>query len=107
MCKKTARKQHFRNLGHTRCHYCCRKLYFGRTSNRDDKATAERIIPGSYGGTYAQVNVLMVCNECNQKRGNKDFVGFVTGSRFPRREWLLGKYEEAKGFYHESTCVRH
>lgn len=105
MCSKTKRKQAYRKLGHTRCHYCCCKLYFGKTNSRCDKATSERIIPGSQGGTYAWVNTLMVCNSCNQRRGCKDFVGFVTGSRFPRREWLLERYRLAKEHHNEVSCV--
>jgi len=95
MCKKKlSRKEHYYKLGHTRCHYCCVQLNY--TSGHKNSATVEHIIPKSRGGTLRLSNCLIVCKTCNEKRSNKDFRGFVTGSQFPRQKWLLGKYETAK-----------
>jgi 5-methylcytosine-specific restriction endonuclease McrA len=94
VCKrKQARKQHYYNLGHTRCHYCCVQLNYA--AGHKNSATVEHIIPKSKGGTLRESNCLIVCKTCNGKRKNKDFKGFVSGSRFPRRDWLFGKYEKA------------
>jgi hypothetical protein len=73
----------------------CRPLLYTGQDATPNLATVERIIPGSQGGTYRLENTLVVCYSCNQKRGNKRFQNFVSGSRFPRREWLMKKYEEA------------
>jgi 5-methylcytosine-specific restriction endonuclease McrA len=64
-----------------------------------NSATVEHIIPKSKGGTLAVENVLVVCSTCNLQRGNKPFIGFVTGCKFPRQEWLKSKYYAALDYY--------
>jgi len=98
MCKrKNSIKKYFFSLGHKRCHYCCIQLnyYYGYKNS----ATVEHIIPKSKGGTLRKVNCLVVCKTCNEKRKNKNFKDFVSGSRFPRREWLFDKYNKALEVY--------
>lgn len=98
MCKRKKRiKEKFYSLGHSRCHYCCRQLNY--SSGFRNSATVEHIIPKSKGGTLALKNCLVVCAECNTKRADKDFIGFVTGSKFPRQGWLKSKHVEAGKFY--------
>ena len=96
MCKRKKRiKERWYELGHKRCHYCCRQLNY--VSGYRNSATVEHMFPRSQGGTLAIVNCLVVCKECNEKRGNKKFVDFV--NKAPRREWLLSKALEAKKHY--------
>ena len=100
MCKRKEKiKALYYSLGHKRCHYCCVQLNYAQGFK--NSATVEHIILKSKGGTMAQKNLLIVCNQCNSKRGNKSFIGFVTGSRLPRQEWLKSKYEKAKGMTNE------
>ena len=95
MCnRKNAIKIRYYNLGHKRCHYCCRQLNY--KSGHKNSATVEHIIPKSKGGTLAQANTLVICSECNRKRGHKDFLSFVSGSRFPRLGWLKDRLKTAK-----------
>lgn len=104
MCKKKlATKVKYHNLGHKRCHYCCVQLNYAQ--GFDNSATIEHMIPKSKGGTLAQVNSLVACQKCNKRRGAKDFVGFVTGSRFPRQSWLLSKFRSAEAHYSNMNGV--
>jgi hypothetical protein len=106
LCKtvqKRRAKDHWKSLGYNRCHYCCKPLLHTGQYATPNLATVERIIPGSQGGTYRLENTLVVCYRCNQKRGNKGFQNFISGSRFPRRAWLMKKYEEALKIYDPNT----
>ena len=94
MCKrKQKRKIYFYSLRHTRCHYCCVQLNYAQGFS--NSATVEHIIPKSKGGTLRIENTLIVCKTCNAKRGDKDFLGFITGSRLPRQDWLKSKLDRA------------
>lgn len=98
MCKRKKRiKERWYELGHKRCHYCCRQLNY--VSGHKNSATVEHMVPKSQGGTLDIVNCLVVCSECNSKRASKNFRGYVTGSRLPRKEWLFTKYKEAFEYY--------
>jgi 5-methylcytosine-specific restriction endonuclease McrA len=98
MCRRTrGSKIKFYKLGHKRCHYCCVQLNYA--SKFKNSATVEHIIPKSKGGTLGVSNVLIICATCNKKRGNKSFLAFVTGSQFPRQEWLKLKYYSALDYY--------
>ncbi len=97
--QKNRAKAYWYLLGQRRCH-CGRQLVWaGEGKNR---ATLDHLVPKSKGGTWHLKNILIVCQECNSKRGNKDFSGWVTGNRFPKHEWLVNKHKEAKKLYEDS-----
>lgn len=54
----------------TKCLYC-------ETTLTDKNATADHIIPISEGGNNCQVNLIVCCKECNNERGNLDFVTYL------------------------------
>jgi 5-methylcytosine-specific restriction endonuclease McrA len=58
------------NFNSTRCNYC------ERIFNEINYKTKEHIIPLSKGGNYQLENLVWVCNECNNFRGNKDLPYF-------------------------------
>ena len=100
MCKKKLMtKLKYFKLGHKRCHYCCVQLNY--SSGFKNSATIEHIVPRSKGGGLAQINSLVVCQKCNKRRADKNFVGFVTSSRFPRKDWLISKYKKAEEYYEQ------
>ena len=100
MCQRKNAREYWWSMGQRRCH-CGRQLVWsGLGKNR---ATIEHIIPKSKGGTLALKNTLIVCRDCNQKRGTKDFTCWTAGSRFPKKEWLHKKHKEAIAYYEDST----
>lgn len=53
-----------------KCLYCDEELNY-------ENATADHIIPVSYGGNNAQVNLVVVCSDCNNERGNMPFRDYL------------------------------
>ena len=53
-----------------RCIYCDRKL-------TNDNATTDHIIPISEGGNNAQINLVVVCFDCNNERGSTGFLTYL------------------------------
>ena len=47
-----------------RCCHCGKKVYFGYG------ATVEHFIPLSKGGTNRNINLVMLCKDCNEQKGN-------------------------------------
>lgn len=52
------------------CIYC-------NTTLTNDNATTDHIIPISDGGNNAQVNLVVVCFDCNNERGSLDFYDYM------------------------------
>ena len=53
-----------------KCIYCGVKL-------THENATSDHIIPISNGGNNTQINMVVVCNDCNNERGNMSFDNFM------------------------------
>lgn len=53
-----------------KCIYCS-------TSLTNENATTDHIIPISNGGNNAQVNLVVVCFDCNNERGSLDFYDYM------------------------------
>jgi 5-methylcytosine-specific restriction endonuclease McrA len=53
-----------------KCIYCNKKL-------THENATADHIIPISEGGNNAQINLVVVCFDCNNERGNMRFKQYL------------------------------
>jgi ssDNA-binding Zn-finger/Zn-ribbon topoisomerase 1 len=53
-----------------KCIYCENQLTI-------ENATSDHIIPISKGGNNCQVNLVVVCNDCNSQRGNLDFYEYL------------------------------
>lgn len=58
------------NFNSTRCNYCERKF------TESNYRTKEHIVPLSKGGNNHFENLIWICNECNNYRGNKDLPYF-------------------------------
>jgi|GEM_PF-4892006 hypothetical protein len=58
------------NFNSTRCNYCERKF------TESNYRTKEHIVPLSKGGNNYFENLIWICNECNNYRGNKDLPYF-------------------------------
>jgi len=54
----------------TKCIYCESKL-------DDQNASAEHIIPISKGGNNSQINLIVACKDCNNERGDIDFLKYL------------------------------
>ena len=55
---------HIAKKSDERCCHCGRKVYF------DFGATVEHFIPLSKGGTNRDINLYMLCEDCNKEKGN-------------------------------------
>lgn len=53
-----------------RCIYCERKL-------TNENATTDHIVPISEGGNNAQINLVVVCFDCNNERGSTPFLTYL------------------------------
>lgn len=70
-----------------RCVWCGKKVFLGY------EGTVDHFIPLKKGGTNDEVNLVLMCYDCNQKKGSRIYPINIAGSYLndgPRRE--LGKY---------------
>ena len=58
------KQAHIARKSDERCCHCGKKVYF------DFGATVEHFVPLSKGGTNKDINLYMLCADCNQKKGN-------------------------------------
>lgn len=73
------------------CHYCGEPLrnqgtpnvqveahrnHYGRWQTCIDEATIDHVIPTSKGGTHDIDNLVLACNTCNARKGNRDYHDF-------------------------------
>lgn len=91
------RRVEWYQLGQRRCHCCGLQLNWAQ--GHKNSATVEHLVPASYGGTYHSENIIITCSKCNERRGNKDWIYWVTKNNFPKKEWLIKKYINAVEFY--------
>jgi hypothetical protein len=87
----------FFNEGQRRCPCCNVQLNW--TIGYKNTATAEHLLPKSHGGTYHPKNILIICYECNQQRGNTDYIKWIAGSNFDKKQWLISRYTIAMNHY--------
>ena len=74
--------------GQRRC-LCGRQLVWsGENKNR---ATVDHIVPKSFGGTKRLTNLLVVCQDCNGKRGNKKLSTWAKEQNIPKLSWIKKK----------------
>ena len=52
------------------CLYCNDKVH-------NDNATTDHIVPISKGGNNCQVNLIVCCFDCNNERGDMDFIKYL------------------------------
>lgn len=62
-----------------RCLYCDEQL-------TSENATADHIIPISKGGNNSQVNLIVVCSDCNSERGDLEFTYFLRLKNYKYRD---------------------
>ncbi len=63
-------KEFLKDNKNAKCIYCRRKLH-------PDSATTDHIVPISEGGNNTQVNLVVVCFDCNNERGNMKFIDYL------------------------------
>jgi hypothetical protein len=63
-------KEFLSNNKNKKCIYCDSKL-------TPENATTDHIIPISKGGNNAQVNLIICCFDCNNERGDLDFIDYL------------------------------
>jgi 5-methylcytosine-specific restriction endonuclease McrA len=63
-------KDFLKDNRNAKCIYCGKKL-------NPDSATTDHIIPISEGGNNTQVNLVVVCFDCNNERGNMKFIDYL------------------------------
>lgn len=105
-CKKMKTNRMYRHkvnwflLGQRRCHCCGTQLNW--ITGHKNSASVEHLVPKSKGGTLKDLNCLIVCHSCNQKRKSINWISWVTRNNFPKSEWLINKYIVALESY--KTC---
>jgi len=85
-------KRKWFSLGQRRC-YCGRQLVWN--PNLPNSATFEHLVPKSAGGTYHFFNSLLVCSDCNHRRGNTCWIKWINKLNPPKKEWLIQRYVDA------------
>jgi 5-methylcytosine-specific restriction endonuclease McrA len=63
-------KEFINNHRNSTCIYCETKL-------NSENATTDHIIPISEGGNNSQINLMVCCFDCNNERGNTEFVEYL------------------------------
>jgi len=63
-------KEFLKNNENVKCIYCGSKLTV-------DNATTDHIIPISKGGNNCQINLVVVCFDCNNERGDLNFYEYM------------------------------
>ena len=74
-------KEFVKSHKNAKCIYCEKKLDI-------QNATTDHILSISKGGNNCQVNLIVCCFDCNNQRGNLDFLTFLKSKNF--------KYKDAK-----------
>lgn len=69
------------------CSYCGSALLF-------EAIEADRIIPGSLGGTYRRENIIPACRQCNARRGDRSVWSYSPNCA--RRLIRMGRLVSAK-----------
>jgi 5-methylcytosine-specific restriction endonuclease McrA len=103
--KRFKKRVQWFQLGQRRCHCCGVQLNWAQ--GFDNSATVEHMVPDSQGGTFHDVNLLITCRSCNNKRDNTDWIDFVTVNKLPKSEWLIKKYLVAVEFYRVNNLKVH
>lgn len=72
-----------------KCVWCGKKVFLGY------KGTVDHFIPIKKGGTNDEVNLVLMCNDCNESKGSK-IVPINVGARYLKKEHsdALGQYFE-------------
>jgi 5-methylcytosine-specific restriction endonuclease McrA len=66
------------------CPYCGKKM-FDVSENQKDVKSLDHMIPLSKGGLHSRVNVIVVCQQCNSKKKDKDFYCWLDRLEEPYR----------------------
>lgn len=51
--------------------YWCKKTFNTKTKQGRAELTLDHLLPRSKGGTWSVANLVLACEQCNAKRGNK------------------------------------
>lgn len=78
-----------------RCVWCGKKVFLGY------EGTIDHFIPLKKGGTNDEVNLVLMCHECNQKKGSRIFPLNVAGT------YLNDKHKEELGKYFENYVEKY
>ena len=56
-------REHIAAKSHHKCAHCGKEVYFGYG------ATVDHFVPLNKGGTNRDINLIMLCNDCNKEKG--------------------------------------
>ena len=93
-------KEYWIARGQRRCH--CGRQFHWKPGTRNF-ATVEHLVPKSQNGTCARANLILMCEGCNSKRQDTDWIEFVMENDFPKKEWLVEQYVNAVNFFQQNN----
>ena len=87
-----------------KCCHCGRKVYFGYG------ATVEHFIPLSKGGTNRDINLILLCKDCNEKKGNliyspADYIEYLNNEDFKKLEDYFMHYIKSFEFVNRDNLL--
>ena len=89
MCNQKDRAiSYWYNMGQRRC-ICGRQLVWA--GDNKNRATIDHIVPKSLGGTKRLTNLLIVCQDCNGKRGSEKLSVWAKKQNIPKLRWIREK----------------
>ena len=88
-------KQHIQEKSDDRCVWCGKKVFLGY------QGTIDHFIPIKKGGTNDPVNLVLMCHDCNQKKGSRIFPVNVAAT------YLKDEYVDELGDYFEEYVKKY
>lgn len=95
---------HIARKSNERCCHCGRKVYFGYG------ATVEHFVPISKGGLNRDINLVMLCKDCNESKGNfiydpDDYLEFLNEEHKEKLKGYFNSYIESFDFVNRDNLL--
>jgi len=97
-------KMRFAAKSDNKCCHCGREVYFGYG------ATVEHFIPISKGGTNRDINMIMLCKECNKEKGNfiyepEDYLPYLKEEHMEKLKGYFQSYINSFDFVNRENLL--